>query len=117
MNTPMNMPQVARSASREKADSVDLFQGLTHIPGNLVDTLLGGEPESQEAISEVVAARVQAISKAQETSEWVVCEQIAERTGLSLDVVLSFVRGDMDLRDSLPLTRLQEALGVRLCDL
>lgn len=78
---------------------------------------MGGELESQEAISEVVAARVLAISKEQETSEWMVCEQMAEKTGLSLDVVLSFVRGDMDLRDSVPLTRLQEALGVRLCDL
>jgi hypothetical protein len=117
MNTPINTQQVARASSRQKGDSVDLFQGLTHIPGNLIDTLLGGEPESQEAISEVVAARVLAISKAQETSELVVCEQIAERTGLSLDVVLSFVGGDMDLRDSLPLTRLQEVLGVRLCDL
>jgi hypothetical protein len=95
----------------------DPFQGLTRIPGNTFDTFLGGEAESQEAIAEVVAERLKVISRDRGISEWAVCEEVADRTGLGLHVVLSFLHGSMDLRDSLPLTSLQAALGVRLCDL
>jgi hypothetical protein len=119
MNAPKDTSAEHRatgSPDQQRTD-VDPFQGLTHIPGNLIDTIWGGEAESREAISEMVAARIAIISQRQEISEWAVCEQVAEKTGLSLDVVLSFMRGDMDLRDSLPLTLIQGALGVRLCDL
>lgn len=103
--------------SSEIDQSIDPLRALTCIPGNTFDTFLGGEPESREAIAEVVGARIAVLAQRRGVSEWAVCEEIAERSDLDLSVVLSFVHGTMDLRDSLPLTVLQAELGVRLCDL
>jgi hypothetical protein len=111
------MPQRPDSSSSEVDTRVDLFQGLTQIPGNIFDTFFGGEPESKEAISEIVNNRIVVLAERRGISEWALCEEIAERTDLELSVVLSFIHGTMDLGDSLPLTILQAELGVRLCDL
>jgi hypothetical protein len=101
----MFQPENPRKDPRENGHT-DPLQDLTTLPATFWDSCTKSIEQSREDIG----LAVQEAMREKEISVYM----LFERTGLSTDLIYSIIDGSYDLRDSEPISKLEEALGVRL---
>lgn len=100
------MSDFTHSPRDKSAQRNDALSALTRVPGHIWAECVDSVRESREAIG-------QAVRDAMDEKE-ISSYLLAEKAGLSVELIELIRDGSYDLHDSLPISKLEEALGVRL---
>lgn len=100
------MPDFANSPLPGPAQPTNILASLSRIPGHIWAECVDSVRESREAI----AHSVRSAMDEQQISTYL----LAEKSGVSPELIELILDGAYDLCDSLPISQLEKALSIRL---